>query len=152
MAGCREGLPGAAPAPLRDRRFFFVHSTPKDPERWEYILSLEDAEQAFSDFSGRICFVGHSHVPVLFLQEEGRGCRASHISRMELEPGFRYLVNVGSVGQPRDGDPRGSYVLFDPDEGRLELKRVGYDVARTQEKMVAAGLPYFLAARLAAGR
>jgi len=96
--------------------------------------------------------VGHSHAPVLFSQDEEGRCRASDLSRIELEPGFRYLVNVGSVGQPRDGDPRGCYLLFDSDEGRLELKRVGYDVARTQKKMAAAGLPYFLAARLAVGR
>jgi len=86
------------------------------------------------------------------LRDEEGQCRASIAPRIELKPGFRYLVNVGSVGQPRDGDPRACYLLFDAEEGRLELKRVGYDVPRTQEKMAVAGLPEFLAARLAVGR
>lgn len=115
-------------------------------------MSLEDAEQAFSDFSGQICFVGHSHAPLFLLQDEQGHCHATVAPHMELEPGFRYLVNVGSVGQPRDGDPRACYLIFDLGEGRLELKRVDYDVHQTQEKMAAAGLPYFLAARLAVGR
>lgn len=129
-----------------------MHSTPKDPERWEYILTLEDAQQAFCDFSGQICFVGHSHVPIFFLQDEVGQCQATISPRIDLEPGFRYLVNVGSVGQPRDGDPRACYLVLDDREGWLQLKRVSYDVPRTQEKMAAAGLPYFLAARLALGR
>jgi diadenosine tetraphosphatase ApaH/serine/threonine PP2A family protein phosphatase len=103
-------------------------------------------------FSGRICFVGHSHVPIFFFQDEKGRCEDTISSRLELKAGIRYLVNVGSVGQPRDGDPRACYVLFDAEGSWLELKRVEYEVRKTQEKMVAAGLPVPLAARLALGR
>jgi len=119
---------------------------------WEYILSVEDAEQAFSDFSGRICFVGHSHLPLFYIQDKQGNCRESRDARIDLQAGFRYIVNVGSVGQPRDGDPDACYLLLDDEEGWMELRRVPYEVHRTQEKMQTAGLPDYLAARLAFGR
>ncbi len=119
---------------------------------WEYILSVEEAEGVFSDFSGRICFVGHSHVPLFFIRDERGLCLESRAHRVHLQTGFRYIVNVGSVGQPRDGNPDACYLLFDDQEGWMELKRTPYEVHRTQEKMQAAGLPYPLAARLALGR
>jgi diadenosine tetraphosphatase ApaH/serine/threonine PP2A family protein phosphatase len=119
---------------------------------WEYILSVEDAKQALSDFSGQVCFVGHSHLPLFFIQDKQGQCRENRAPRIHLQTGFRYIVNVGSVGQPRDGNPDACYLLFDDKEGWLELKRVPYEVHRTREKMEAAGLPYYLAARLASGR
>ncbi len=119
---------------------------------WEYILSVEEAEQVFSDFSGRICFVGHSHLPLFFIQDKQGQCQETRDPRVHLQAGFRYIANVGSVGQPRDGNPDACYLLFDDQEGWMELKRAPYTVRRTQEKMQAAGLPYYLAARLALGR
>jgi diadenosine tetraphosphatase ApaH/serine/threonine PP2A family protein phosphatase len=119
---------------------------------WEYILSVEDAQQAFSDFSGQICFVGHSHLPIFFIRDEQGQYRETLGPRVPLQAGFRYIANVGSVGQPRDGNRNASYLLFDDTEKWLELKRVPYELRRTQEKMQAAGLPYYLAARLALGR
>ncbi len=96
--------------------------------------------------------MGHSHLPVFFIQDEKGECKEERSSRIRIESGFRYIVNVGSVGQPRDGNPKASYLLFDDREGWIQIKRVPYELHRTQKKMAAAGLPYYLAARLAAGR
>lgn len=129
-----------------------VHASPAGPEEWEYLLSAEDGYAVFGAFTTRLCFVGHSHVPAVW----GTGSwgrrwwpRADEVS---VHPGGRYLVNVGAVGQPRDRDPRAAYVLWDEDERRVTVRRVPYDVATAQRKIREAGLPEFLADRLARGR
>ncbi|MBU4173574.1 MAG: metallophosphatase family protein [Actinobacteria bacterium] len=149
--------------PLRKRAtndVLLVHGSPRDPV-WEYVLNMGQALEVFGSFDERICFHGHSHSPLVFASvagETGEGAEpASEPAvpgdryRLELESGRRYLVNVGSVGQPRDGDPRASYVLFDQDEGIITYRRAPYPVAKVQAKMEEEGLPEFLARRLADG-
>ena len=134
----------------REAGVLCVHSSPFQPERWHYIHGLGDLDEHFAAFTEGICFVGHTHRPGIFAAREGQ--RTERCGSPErLRGGRRYLVNAGSVGQPRDRDQRACYALFDSEEGRVELKRVAYPVSRAQEKIRSAGLPDFLAERLAAG-
>ena len=129
----------------------FAHSSPCEPLMWHYMISSEDAQANFRCFAEPICFVGHSHSPVFFVEESPVRVVCVQTTRFAIEKGKRYLINVGSVGQPRDGDPRAAYLIYDVSAGTVELKRVPYDIAVTQEKMARAGLPRFLIERLAIG-
>ena len=129
-----------------------VHASPAEPDAWEYLISAEDGLAAFAHFQTRWCFVGHSHVPgVWSLGSSGPDFRPG-AQDVRAERGRRYLVNVGSVGQPRDRDARAAYAVWDTDSGAVSIRRVGYDVEGARAKIVRAGLPRFLADRLAAGR
>ncbi len=132
-----------------------VHASPRHPEEWDYLLSAEDGFEVFGDFETRLCFVGHSHCPdVWSLGSSGPEHAASLPSPradVRVQDGRRYLVNVGSVGQPRDRDPRAAYAIWDRDERSITIRRVEYDRLRAAEKIIAAGLPRSLAARLARG-
>jgi len=129
-----------------------VHASPRDPEKWNYIATAAHAAGAFAFFEERICFVGHSHVPlIVFRGKDGTGGLVDE-SGTVLDEDLRYIVNTGSVGQPRDGDPRASFALFDTAGPAVEIHRASYDVERTQELMRDCGLPAFLVERLAVGR
>jgi diadenosine tetraphosphatase ApaH/serine/threonine PP2A family protein phosphatase len=128
-----------------------VHASPAQPDEWDYLVTPEDGWSAFGDFATRWCFVGHSHVPGAWSLGSSGPDFDPRPSVVIAEPGRRYLVNVGSVGQPRDRDPRASYGVWDVDAGRVEVRRVTYDVETARAKIVAAGLPRFLAERLGAG-
>ena len=132
-----------------------VHASPRHPEEWDYLVSAEDGLEVFGDFRTRLCFVGHSHRPdVWSLGSSGPEYPGSHPSRpatVRLEDGRRYLINVGSVGQPRDRDPRAAYAVWDRDERTVTIRRVEYDHRRAAQKILAAGLPRPLADRLAHG-
>ena len=134
-----------------------VHASPRHPEEWDYLLSAEDGFQAFGDFATRLCFVGHSHRPGAWsLGSSGPAYEdlagpACHDRRIHFHDGRRYIINVGSVGQPRDRDPRAAYVLWDEDERSVTLRRVTYDHKAAAAKILRAGLPRTLADRLAYG-
>ena len=129
-----------------------VHASPRHPEEWDYLLSAEDGFEVFGDFSTRLCFVGHSHCPdVWSLGSAGPEHTGFVSSRIKLEDGRRYVVNGGSVGQPRDQDPRAAYVIWDRDERTVTIRRVAYDHRQAAQKILAAGLPRRLAERLAHG-
>jgi diadenosine tetraphosphatase ApaH/serine/threonine PP2A family protein phosphatase len=141
---------GSLPYTQRAPAGLFVHASPIEPERWHYIHGRADVDENFAAFSERLCFVGHSHRPGIYAFPGGQSV-VRHGVREVLLPGQRYLINVGSVGQPRDRDARASYVLYDDAEGSLEMRRVAYPVEKTQERMRAAGIPAFLVDRLGAG-
>lgn len=128
-----------------------VHASPSEPRAWRYILSASAAGPEFSSFDESVCFIGHSHVPMIIALGES-GVQELPASEVSLEPRTRYIVNVGSVGQPRDGDPRAAFGLFDPGERTFRLVRVEYDAEATSRKIVESGLPPFLGERLLAGR
>jgi diadenosine tetraphosphatase ApaH/serine/threonine PP2A family protein phosphatase len=151
-----------------------VHASPDRPDEWEYLLTAQDGFDAFGAFATRLCFVGHSHLAGAWSlgssgPEHRVGARAPGRERgrrdlrkggpehrvgahdRELERGRRYLVNVGSVGQPRDRDPRAAYAIWDDERGTISIRRVVYDVERAREKILRGGLPRFLADRLAWG-
>lgn len=128
-----------------------AHASPADPV-WTYILSVVDAHESFAAFSGALCFVGHTHVAACYAKRDGILTRVPVVDdeRFPLTDG-RFIVNPGSVGQPRDRDPRAAYLWYDATAESVIWKRVAYDIAATQEKILAAGLPERLASRLAIG-
>ncbi len=150
--------------PLGD--FALVHATFARPDSWAYVTGAVDAQVSLSWQKTRLGFFGHTHFPHLFVQHadastNGKRLVEAHCYHrlalfhdLAVDPAAerRYFVNIGSVGQPRDGDPRAAYVLFDTRTGLLELRRVPYDLALTQKKIVLAGLPGELASRLSRGR
>lgn len=130
-----------------------VHGSPQNPV-FEYIFTPEEASAAFESFSQKICFVGHTHCPVIFVKgKDGvREIPTQPNKKISLNKNYRYLINPGAVGQPRDGDPRASYLLFDKKNLTLELRRIEYKIEKTQEKMERLGFPEFLIQRLAFSR
>jgi len=127
-----------------------AHANFVAPEQWDYIFDIDDAELNFKSFRQSLGFVGHSHKPVVF--SSGAIVDWSICSDVCLKKNERYIINVGSVGQPRDGDPRASFAIYDQEAETVQIRRVAYDVALTQDKIRRAGLPAMLADRLASGK
>jgi predicted phosphodiesterase len=125
-----------------------VHASPYEPERWHYLLKLADAEINFRYMHTAACFVGHSHRPFIIEMPSSGELHINKIA-MKKREGSRYIINAGSIGQPRDGDPRACYAVVDDD--RIEMVRVDYDIKYTQKKMSDAGLPQPLIERLSIG-
>ena len=143
---------GRLPLIMEYEQFLLVHGSPSDP-LLEYILSAGIAERNFDLHAFKYCMAGHSHIPVAFRNENDGG------KPIGLQPGVglvlgdrRMIVNPGSVGQPRDGDPRASYGVYDTEANMFRLQRVEYDIQATQDAMMAAGLPIRLITRLGQGR
>lgn len=128
-----------------------VHSSPDKPDRWQYILDATQAKHAFEHFSGNICFYGHSHMPTIFREMPDDIPRQQVGHNFDPSDDTRYLVNVGSVGQPRDHDARACFVTYNSSNNEIRFHRVKYDTAKTQEKMNHAGLPDVLVQRIAVG-
>lgn len=137
-----------------DERFYVAHGSPREPV-WEYLLSRAQAEENFPVFTQQVCFIGHSHIPLVFAQRPDGICEDPQLARdgavIELRPGWRYFINPGSVGQPRDQDPRAAYALLDTDANTVTFHRVEYDISSTQRQMRDAGLPSLLIRRLEHG-
>jgi len=130
--------------------FSIVHATMDGPQRWGYVFDRLAAAASFTYQNTNVCFFGHTHVPVAFIRDSV--VRGGTYSKFKVEPGRKYFVNVGAVGQPRDGNPKAGYVVYDLDEGTIELRRLDYDIPGAQAKIIKAGLPPRLAERLALGR
>lgn len=139
--------------PLTERLnpFLFVHGAPGEPEAFDYILSIRDAQDALEDCTDRLCIVGHTHQPLVAELVNGEPLQILRPDRFIVRDNARYLVNVGSVGQPRDGDPRACCAIYDTASGEFSFHRLPYDVTAVQSRIRSAGLPEFLAARLASG-
>ncbi len=131
--------------------FTIVHATLDAPKRWGYVMSKLDAAASFTYQNTGVCFFGHTHVPLAFIREKN-SITGGKYDKLTVEKGKKYLINVGSVGQPRDGDPRAAYVIYNLEEGTIELRRLDYDLEKTQAKILDAGLPERLANRLALGK
>lgn len=130
--------------------FSIVHATLDGPQRWGYVFDKLAAAASFTYQNTAVCFFGHTHVPVAFIRDSM--VRGGTYSKFKTEPGRKYFVNVGSVGQSRDGVAKATYVVYDLQEGSIELRRLEYDMATAQRKILEAGLPPRLAERLAQGR
>ena len=132
--------------------FTIVHGSPREPI-WEYVLSISGARENFAYFKSQFCLLAHTHVPAAFSYDEGGACSFRPFApQKELVPAKeRLIINPGAVGQPRDGDPRASYAIYDSDKNRFWLYRVPYDITATQAKMVAKKLPMRLVAHLSHG-
>jgi len=132
------------------------HASPRDPV-WEYVLSAEQADACFDVQRDRVALIGHSHVSLFFVRpseneqgDEVRGAQSSDDTLLDLGSG-RWLINPGSVGQPRDSDPRAAWLELDTDEEAARFHRVPYDIERAAASIVTAGLPRRLADRLRVG-
>ena len=142
---------------LRDLRlsqqvhdFTIVHATLDEPGQWGYVFNNLDAVASFAYQETTVCFFGHTHVAGAFVRNDG--VKRVKVDQLMIETAKKYFINVGSVGQPRDGDWRAAYCIYRPDEGVVEQRRVKYDLATTQRKIIEAGLPPMLADRLELGR
>ena len=146
----RDYLSALEPSAATSRAELF-HASPRDPI-WEYVVSAEAVEAAFAATTAPVVLVGHSHVALAILEAGGAiaGGLAPGGEEIELGRG-RWLLNPGSVGQPRDGDPRAAWLLLDFRSGHASFRRVDYDVAATQREIRERGLPEGLAARLDLG-
>ena len=129
-----------------------VHATPEAPSGWHYILDVADAHKSFKALKNSLCFVGHSHIPVAFVQDQNGRISIRNPSEVEIKMGEKYIINVGSVGQPRDGDPRTTYGILDTDKKKFWLKRLPYPVEEVQKKMREEHLPPYLINRLSVGQ
>jgi diadenosine tetraphosphatase ApaH/serine/threonine PP2A family protein phosphatase len=138
-----------------------VHGSPRDED--EYILMASDAYILLARSAAPLIFFGHTHVQRCFLLESGantgkslvpahQSAKGRQTVKLELKANTRYMINPGSVGQPRDNDPRAAFLLYDTEQSSITFYRVPYDIEGAQEKIIAAGLPERLAARLAEGR
>jgi diadenosine tetraphosphatase ApaH/serine/threonine PP2A family protein phosphatase len=138
-----------------------VHGSPRDED--EYLLMASDAYIQLAQATAPLIFFGHTHVQRCFLLEAGgsmgkslvpayKSAKGKQTIKLELKANTKYMVNPGSIGQPRDNDPRAAFLLYDTDENSITFHRVPYDIERAQEKIIAAGLPERLAIRLAEGR
>ncbi|MFC1914614.1 metallophosphoesterase family protein, partial [Chloroflexota bacterium] len=139
------------PLTIHRESFTLVHGSPREPV-WEYVISNNIALINFDFFQSQFCLVGHSHVPLIFKSDD------SDCSSNPFSPGVklvlgksRLIINPGGVGQPRDGDPRASYAIYDSEPGIITNYRVPYDIESTQEKIMGVGLPIRLATRLSRG-
>ena len=130
--------------------FTIVHSTLDGPQRWGYVFDKLAAAASFTYQNTSLCFFGHTHVPVAFIRDSV--VRGGTYSKFKIEPGRKYFINVGSVGQSRDGVAKATYVIYDMTEGTVDLRRLDYDIPKTQAKIRAAGLPERLAERVALGK
>jgi diadenosine tetraphosphatase ApaH/serine/threonine PP2A family protein phosphatase len=132
------------------RDFTIVHSTLDTPTSWAYVMNKFDAMASFSYQFTQVCFFGHTHTPRVYVK--GVTVTLENTDTVRVEPGRKYFINVGSVGQPRDGDWRSAYAVYDHDNQQIYIRRVPYDLAAAQKKIRAAGLPEPLAERLALGK
>ncbi|MGE5358252.1 MAG: metallophosphoesterase family protein [Bacteroidales bacterium] len=149
LAGCPRGPLEVEPGVQ------ICHGSPDDEDA--YITSEAGARHILERMQAGVCFYGHTHIPVVFrLSVQGFDWVGSiedeAVNEMVLEPGTRYLINPGSVGQPRDGDARAAFAVFDAERRTVTRYRVAYAVEEAQARIIAAGLPPALARRLALGR
>ena len=135
---------------LENSEFRAAHGSPVHPEEFPYIFSVLHAEEVFKACDFSICFVGHTHVPLVYTSISGPKSLEPG-KPFALDPSDRYIINPGSVGQPRDGDNRASFMIFDPDERTVTLHRHEYDIEAEAKDIVDAGLPEWFAERLSRG-
>jgi predicted phosphodiesterase len=134
---------------MREEDILLVHSTPKEPSEWHYLLTLWDAEINFQYFDNKFCFLGHSHQPFV-IEKVPSGELVTHKDGARIREGSRYIINTGSVGQPRDGDPRACYAIMNGED--VDIVRVSYDIESVQDKMKKKHLPEPLIERILVGK
>ena len=129
--------------------FTIVHANLISPKDWGYILDIDDAFPNFELCEDQICFIGHSHKAIVFKTNATLDWLIKE--RIEIESDTKYIINIGSVGQPRDGNPKASFAIYDTQSPLVEIRRLSYDIPASQEKIIKAGLSRILADRLSFG-
>jgi predicted phosphodiesterase len=130
--------------------FTIVHATLDMPQKWGYVMDKLAAAASFSYQNTAVCFFGHTHVPLAFVRDSV--VKGGTYEMIHIEPGKKYFINVGSVGQPRDGNPMAGYVVYDLVTNTVTLKRLEYNLKAVQKKIFEAGLPERCATRLEIGK
>ncbi len=137
---------------LAQKDFLMVHATLFEPHFFHYLFEERQAQAMFRLMSEDVVFVGHTHLPGIFIRDGSRVRYHSDKDPLTLQEGCQYIINAGSVGQPRDRNPFSSYCVFDSQKKTVIIKRVPYDVEGAQKDILEAGLPPFLAFRLGKGQ
>lgn len=132
--------------------FHIFHSTPLEPEQWHYIMTTQDAQENYELLKKDLCFIGHSHQPVVIEFVDKVNIMPFYDLYKQLEKDRKYIVNVGSVGQPRDANPDSCYLIYDSKARSFEYRRIEYNIEKVQKKMKKHRLPQYLIERLAYGR
>jgi predicted phosphodiesterase len=145
---------GSLPLKKTKEERTFVHATPYDPNMWYYITSLEEAAFNFQFFNTTFCFVGHTHIPIIIVLENEKEVYVHQGSSVNWGgmSQARFLINTGSVGQPRDRNPKSCYGILDTEAKSFTFRRIDYDIAKAQGKMRKIKMPDFLVTRLKDGR
>ncbi len=154
----RENLSEANAVWLKDRpytieippEYYFVHASPCDPPAWSYVLTFGEARNCFDAFTNRFCFIGHSHQPAI-VEKNGKELTCPEGYDVPIKDDCRYLINVGSVGQPRDRNPAACFVHLNTEEKIIHFVRVPYEIQAAQEAILNNNLPEELAERLGYG-
>ena len=136
----------------KNQDLILVHGTLQNPEEFDYMTDEYAARETFRLMEHDICFVGHTHIAGTFKKDKFDAIDYSEDKFISIEPGNKYIVNVGSVGQPRDRNPKAAYCVYDSDEKEVHIKRVDYDTGTARRMIIDAGLPKFLGDRLLTGR
>lgn len=131
--------------------FVLVHGSLDNPQNFNYLTNIYDCTTSFQLLKSNVCFVGHTHVPVIFVQDKQGNPHYQDVDSLKIEPQNKYIINVGSVGQPRDSIPQATYCIFDTENQQVQIKRIKYDVFKARRKIIEAGLPSFLGDRLLTG-
>ena len=137
------------PLVVEEKDFTIVHATLEKPEEWEYVYTTYEAHCNIQIQKTQVCFYGHSHIPIHFAENEHISFSRDPV--VEIKENWKYFINIGSVGQPRDGDPRACCVIFDSEKKIVKYIREEYKISVAQEKIWKAGLPAILGERLAYG-
>lgn len=129
-----------------------VHGSLSEPKDFNYMFDAQEARASFKLLKTQVCFVGHTHYAGVFSCGTSGSVEYQRNFSIDIQPGYKYIVDAGSVGQPRDGNPSAVYCVYDIDKKKIEVKRVAYEVRATHRKIINAGLPKFLADRLLVGK
>jgi len=136
----------------QEEDFCLVHGTLIKPEYFDYLFELSDTKLSFQVMKTNLCFVGHTHSPITFIKDSNNKINFTKDQNIPVEPNKKYIINVGSVGQPRDGDSRGCLCVYDSKEKIIQIKRFEYDIKTAQSKILKVNLPSLLATRLELGQ
>lgn len=136
----------------RNEDLILVHGTLNNPGDFDYMSNGYIAEETFRLMETNICFVGHTHIAATYIKDNSERIQYQENGIIDIKPQDKYIVNVGSVGQPRDGNRKATYCIYDTDKKRVQIKRVDYDVSAVRKKIIDCGLPQFLGDRLLIGR
>jgi predicted phosphodiesterase len=136
----------------KNENLTLVHGTLDSPRDFNYMSDGYIAEESFMRMETSICFIGHSHIAGTFIKEDNDRISYRLDANFAIKPENKYIINVGSVGQPRDSNPKAAYCIYDSDKKEIQIKRVEYDTKTARKKIVEAGLPIFLGDRLFLGK
>jgi len=137
---------------FKNEHLIMVHGSLNSPGEFNYMVDTYIAQESFMLMERNICFIGHTHIPGVFIQDKNGKVSYRGDYDIDIKVFDKYIVNVGSVGQPRDNNPKASYCIFDSDKKEVRIKRVAYDIEAARNKIIKAGLPVSLGDRLLSGR